>query len=123
MARVVKLRRYDTGHIFAECGAVPRTVGNVTPCGRINGYTWSSLEAEGVVHLGGGAGLDVAEGLMVNALRAEGFDVQPTAEPTRQAIECAACDSPGRPSCTSCHGTGRVWPDGGVLLSAWLPAK
>ena len=110
----VTLRRYPTGHVFAEIGAVPRTVGNITEISRESGWGWSSLAAEGIVYVSGGVGAKLAEQEMVGALRREGFDVDPDAPPRKQAVECVTCGPYGRRGCTACHGLGRVWPEGGV---------
>jgi hypothetical protein len=117
MLPTVTLRRYVTGHVFAEFGAVPRTIGNVTELGRLSGWSWSSTAAEGVVLIPGGAGAARAEGEMVAALRREGWTVDEAAPPRRQAVECVSCGTSGRAHCANCYGTGRHWPDGGVVRS------
>jgi len=111
---LVRLRRYKSGHVFAEIGAVPRTVGNLVAHGSA-AWGWSSLAAQGVVYEPGDRGARLAEEAMVKALRLEGFEVSP-ADPVRPAVECVTCGTDGRRGCTGCGGTGRVWPDGGVKV-------
>ena len=110
---IVTLRRYPI-HTFAEFGAIPRTLGNVSPIARHSGWEWSSVNASGIIYEGGQRGYELAELAMVQALRREGFTVDPSAPVRRQAVECVTCGPYGRRGCTGCHGTGRVWPDGGV---------
>ena len=113
MSRTVTLRRYRE-HIYAEFGAVPRTVGNVTPSAWISGWEWSSLESQGVVYTDGRTGRAIAEQAMIAALAREGFTVDPGAEPRQQAVACPSCGTSGQRGCQICGGTGRVWPEGGV---------
>jgi hypothetical protein len=112
---LVTLRRYAPGTLFAEFGAIPRTIGNVSELRHLCGFEWSSTAAQGVVLIPGREGAERAEGEMVAALRREGWTVDTAAPPRRQAVECVSCGTSGRAYCANCYGTGRHWPDGGVV--------
>lgn len=114
--RTVRIHRYpDSGHAYAEWGAVPRTVGNVSPNGAKRAYEWSSLEAEGMIYTAGGLGFGRAIDAMVEALRREGFAVDTEASHCPQSLACPSCGTWGQRGCAECHGTGRVWTEQNVL--------
>ena len=110
----VRLRYYrSTDHTFAELGPTCRCVGNVLALHTRDGWQWSSVTAEGVVTTAGREGRAVAQDRMVQALRSEGFTVEPDAVPRAQQCICSTCDGQ-KNGCPDCLDLGYGWLENNV---------
>lgn len=106
---IVRLRHYSsTQSTFAELGPTCRCVGNVNTLHARDGWQWSSVAAEGVVKTPGKEGRELAQARMVQALREEGFTVDPLAPPSERQCVCPTCDG-RRDGCADCLGLGYGW--------------